>query len=137
MTRPDQSPFAMEVRDNCYHRCVVTGASMRYITESAHLSPHCDSGIPDISNGLLLRRDIHALFDHHEFAIEPDTLRFYFTKAAKENLNIADLRTRTLTRDSMKHFINPEYLRERWEEFRYRHGGEINYDAKLVSSESQ
>lgn len=135
MTRPDQSPFATEVRDNCYHRCVVTGASLRCITEAAHLTPHCDRGIPDISNGLLLRRDIHALFDHHEFAIEPDTLRFYFSKAAKECLHLADFSSRELTRDKMNSFINPEYLRERWEEFRCRHSHEFSCDAELEGAE--
>lgn len=135
LSRPDQSPFAEDVRENCFHRCVVTGASLRCITEAAHLTPHCDRGLPDRSNGILLRRDIHALFDHHEFAIEPDTLRMHFTKAALESLHPAQFTGQALTRDKMKSFINPENLRKRWAEFTRLHINQFSCDAELESAE--
>ncbi|WP_049778753.1 HNH endonuclease signature motif containing protein [Erwinia tasmaniensis] len=135
MTRPDQSPFANEVRENCHHRCVVTGASLRCITEAAHLTPHCDRGIPEKTNGLLLRRDIHALFDSHEFAINPDTLRLYFTKAARGCLNTADLTVRILNKDALKTFINPENLRARWEKFRRLHHAELACESGMNNAD--
>lgn len=120
MTRPDQSPFAKAVRQNCKNRCIVTNTKLKCMTEAAHLTPHCDRGIPDKSNGLLMRRDIHALFDAHEFAIHPDTLFLYFSKAATKELGDA-IKFNRLTQEQLESPIDKNNLRERWAIFCNQH----------------
>ncbi|QSD34782.1 HNH endonuclease [Pectobacterium brasiliense] len=73
-TRPDQADFAAAVRHNCYDRCVITGATLRYRTEAAHLVEHKRGGADHFTNGLLMRIDLHRLFDAGLLAINPVTL---------------------------------------------------------------
>jgi hypothetical protein len=44
-------------------RCAVTGCSIVGLLEAAHISPHAEGTDYRTSNGLLLRADIHTLFD--------------------------------------------------------------------------
>lgn len=44
-------------------RCAVTGTDLECVLEACHISPHAASGTNHTSNGVLLRSDIHDLFD--------------------------------------------------------------------------
>ena len=55
-------------------RCSMTGCEVEPILEVAFLQPNQPSQNSDPSNGLLLRADIHTLFDLHLIAIDPETL---------------------------------------------------------------
>jgi hypothetical protein len=46
-----------------YKRCLITGCDAEAVLEAAHIQPYSEAGTFDISNGLLLRADIHTLFD--------------------------------------------------------------------------
>jgi putative restriction endonuclease len=54
--------------------CVVTGCEFVPLLEAAHISPYRGVRDNDLSNGLLLRADIHTLFDLDLIGIEPETL---------------------------------------------------------------
>lgn len=58
-------------------RCVVTGTSFGGILEAAHISGYKGEHTDRIDNGLLLRADIHTLFDLHLLTItaSDDTVR--------------------------------------------------------------
>ena len=56
-------------------RCAVTGFGPPEVLEAAHIVPHSDCGINELDNGLLLRADIHTLFDAGLLRIAPKTLR--------------------------------------------------------------
>jgi hypothetical protein len=55
-------------------KCAITGDEPAEVLEAAHIEPHAVSGRNSLDNGLLLRSDIHALFDDHLLWIEPDSL---------------------------------------------------------------
>src|SRR5215469_9286622 len=65
------------VRDG--KRCIVTGCRATEVLEAAHLIPyasgHHDRDNP--SNGILLRADIHLLFDRSLMAINPETMELW------------------------------------------------------------
>ena len=116
ISRPDQSEFAVAVRRNCFDRCVITGASLRQRTEAAHLVEHKHGGADHHSNGLLLRTDIHKLFDNNMLAICPDTLIVYVCAdalAADHDLTAYHGKRIADTRQP----VNPEYLAARWADF--------------------
>lgn len=50
-------------------RCAITGFDAVEALEAAHISPYCEEGPNCLSNGLLLRADIHTLFDRGLIAI--------------------------------------------------------------------
>jgi HNH endonuclease len=62
-TRPGQQQFSTMLRQNYGGRCAITGCNTSAALEAAHI--RVQQGIDDNSpeNGLLLRSDIHALFD--------------------------------------------------------------------------
>lgn len=55
--------------------CQVTGCDILEIIEAAHIDPYSESEDNGLGNGLLLRSDIHTLFDLGYLAVEPETLK--------------------------------------------------------------
>lgn len=54
--------------------CAVTGCNAVAALEAAHIIPYQGSASNHPGNGLLLRADIHTLFDLHLFSIDPETM---------------------------------------------------------------
>lgn len=54
-------------------RCAVTGCTVQAVLEAAHLRPYRGPASNTVSNGLLLRADIHTLLDLQLLAIDPAT----------------------------------------------------------------
>jgi hypothetical protein len=73
--RPDQAKFSADLRRNYAGACAITGCQTAEALEAAHirLGDRSDFNGPD--NGLLLRADIHALFDALLFTLTPDGKR--------------------------------------------------------------
>lgn len=56
---------------NAYaRRCAVTGETIRPVLEAAHIRPIEHSGEHRLDNGLLLRSDVHTLFDRGYLGID-------------------------------------------------------------------
>ena len=51
--------------------------------EAAHIRPYAEGGLHEASNGLLLRRDIHSLFDAGYVTVTPQ-LRFEVSRRIRE-----------------------------------------------------
>ena len=73
--RRGRQRFRNKLRQRYGDRCMVTGCVVLAVLEAAHIStfPGEDDNRP--ANGLLLRSDIHTLFDLDLLGIEPDQLR--------------------------------------------------------------
>jgi len=61
--RQGQSAFRQELLVAQNSRCVVTGCRERDVIQAAHIRGVSDKGRHSVRNGLLLRADIHTLFD--------------------------------------------------------------------------
>lgn len=61
--RLGQGAFRVMVSDAYQRRCAVTGERTLPFLEAAHIRPYTEEGPRVISNGLLLRSDLHTLFD--------------------------------------------------------------------------
>ena len=61
--RIGQGAFNIMVTDAYQRRCAITGEKTLPVLEAAHIKPYGLEGPHEISNGLLLRRDFHTLFD--------------------------------------------------------------------------
>jgi len=76
--RRGQSQFRNALRE-CYgNTCMVTGCQLMDIIEAAHILPYCNSENNHPENGLLLRTDLHTLFDLDLFGIDPESLKITF-----------------------------------------------------------
>ncbi len=70
--RLGQGAFRVTVTSTYRHRCVVTGERTLPILDAAHIRPYEEGGEHDVTNGLLLRTDIHRLFDKGYVTISND-----------------------------------------------------------------
>lgn len=52
--------------------CAITGSEVVALLEAAHIVPHAQEPNYSTSNGLLLRADVHTLFDLHQISINSD-----------------------------------------------------------------
>ena len=70
--RLGQGAFRVLVTDAYSRKCSITGEKTLPVLEAAHIRPYSDSGPHFISNGILLRSDIHKLFDSGYLTITND-----------------------------------------------------------------
>jgi len=61
--RLGQGIFRVNVTEAYSRQCAVTGERTLPILDAAHIRPYADGGEHEVTNGLLLRTDIHRLFD--------------------------------------------------------------------------
>lgn len=73
--RRGQAEFRKLLMDAYGGACAVTGCSLKAILEAAHVHPYRGVQTNVVSNGLLLRTDIHTLFDLGLIAVQSDTLQ--------------------------------------------------------------
>lgn len=84
--RLGQGAFRVLVTDSYRRRCAVTQEKTLPALEAAHIRPYADGGAHEASNGLLLRRDLHSLFDAGYVTVAPD-LRFNVSRRIREEFD--------------------------------------------------
>jgi putative restriction endonuclease len=67
--RLGQGAFRVIVTDAYNRRCAMTGERTLPVLDAAHIKDYAESGPHSTSNGLLLRADLHRLFDRHYITI--------------------------------------------------------------------
>jgi putative restriction endonuclease len=70
--RLGQGAFRVLVTDAYQRRCALTQERTLPVLQAAHIKPHARSGPHEIRNGLLLRADLHILFDRGYLTVTPD-----------------------------------------------------------------
>jgi hypothetical protein len=72
--RRGQQKFRNVLRARYGDRCMITGCRLMDVVEAAHIKPHRGQQDDHPANGLLLRADLHTLYDLDFIGIEPGTL---------------------------------------------------------------
>lgn len=70
--RLGQGLFSLAVRDAYEGACAVTHEHSGPVLEAAHIMPYARGGEHRVDNGLLLRRDLHRLYDRGYVTVTPD-----------------------------------------------------------------
>jgi len=84
--RLGQGGFRARVTDAYDRRCALTGERVLPVLEAAHIRDHAESGPNSVSNGLLLRADLHNLFDRGYLTVTTD-LRIEVSQGIHEEFN--------------------------------------------------
>lgn len=84
--RLGQGAFRVLVTDTYNRRCAITQERTLPALEAAHIRPYGDGGEHEARNGLLLRRDIHSLFDAGYVTVTPE-LRFEVSRRIREEFD--------------------------------------------------
>lgn len=70
--RLGQGAFRVEVTNAYNRRCAITGEKTLPVLQAAHIKPYAAKGPHRIDNGLLLRSDLHTLFDDGYITIDKE-----------------------------------------------------------------
>lgn len=70
--RIGQGAFRLSVTDAYTKRCAITGEKTLPVLEAAHIKPYAEAGPNTVTNGLLLRSDMHKLFDDGYITVTTD-----------------------------------------------------------------
>ena len=82
--RLGQGEFRIAVTDAYGRRCAITGERTLPALDAAHIVPYSEDGEHRVDNGLLLRKDLHALFDAGYLGIGMD-LRLAVSRRIRED----------------------------------------------------
>jgi len=82
--RLGQGLFRVLVTDAYSCRCAITGERTLPVLEAAHIKPYSLVQRHYVSNGLLLRSDLHKLFDEGYLSVEPKQKRLLVSKRIRE-----------------------------------------------------
>ena len=78
--RKGQSRFRKALHTLYGSRCAFTGTDEESVLEACHIISHAKTGDNSLDNGLLLRSDIHVLFDEHLMTLANDGQRILVHK---------------------------------------------------------
>lgn len=81
--RLGQGAFRVLVTEAYERRCAITGERTLPVLEAAHIKPYAQTGPHMVANGLLLRSDLHILFDAGYVTVTDD-LHVAVSKRIKE-----------------------------------------------------
>jgi putative restriction endonuclease len=70
--RLGQGAFRLAVTDAYNRECAITGGRVLPALDAAHIQAYGSGGNHEVSNGLLLRRDIHSVFDAGYLTFDED-----------------------------------------------------------------
>jgi hypothetical protein len=113
--REGQASFRSNLIKHYGCKCMVTGETIDSIIEAAHIIPYCGPDSNRIENGLLLRVDIHRLFDQGLLTIHPSSNEVCVSPML-ESSSYWCLNGKKLILD-VPLLAREEYLKNRWEIF--------------------
>src|SRR5258705_6221366 len=79
-----QGTFRVIVTDVYDRRCAITGERTLPVLEAAHIKAYSSGGPHEAENGLLLRSDLHTLFDQGYLTVDADQLKVVVSSRIRE-----------------------------------------------------
>lgn len=82
--RKNQSKFKLSLLKKYNSQCLISKIKIPELIEAAHIYPHSESGQNNIANGILLRTDLHILFDRGLLYIDPENFNVIIDKSLEK-----------------------------------------------------
>lgn len=114
--RRGQRQFREHLLDAQGETCAFTGETPARVLEAGHLYSYAELGVHHEHGGLLLRRDIHRLFDDGWLAVDPGTLKVDVAANLETFPQYASLHDRQLQTRLRESQV--EWLARHWAEHR-------------------
>lgn len=115
--RNGQDVFRRKLLEAYDGRCAVTTCNIPETLQAAHIIDHRGLATNIPSNGMLLRADIHLLYDHGLLSVEPDRLRVVVGSRLLDS-EYGELEGRKLTIPSQREYTpDRRYLAVKHREF--------------------
>lgn len=82
--RLGQGSFRIVVTDAYERRCALTGERTLPVLDAAHIKPYSLLQRHEVSNGILMRSDLHRLFDEGYITVDPSDRRIVVSSRIRE-----------------------------------------------------
>lgn len=103
--RPVQGKFRDALFGIYGGKCLLTHCRVKEALEAAHVLPHNGDPVRDVSeNGMLLRRDLHTMFDAMLWSIDPSTNKVRLAR------RLVDKSYGALEGKVVDHYVDPSVL---------------------------
>jgi hypothetical protein len=79
--RQGQGLFRRRLLEAYGRRCAITGCATEAVLEAVHITPYLGKAANDLTNGLLLRSDLHTLFDLGLIGVDPSTFTLVLSRS--------------------------------------------------------
>jgi len=89
LRRQGQQDFRRKLLAAYNRQCAMTRCRVSWILEAAHITPYRGIRTNAISNGLLLRADIHTFFDLALISIDPTRMKIHVSNRVTDPLYLA------------------------------------------------
>jgi putative restriction endonuclease len=117
VVRQGQGRFRREIIQAYDGKCAVTKEPMLEVLDAAHIMPYLGKHTNNVNNGLLLRTDLHNLFDFNLLSIEPSTWKINIHPEVNSNYYRELHGIKLSLPTSTNYWPSTEYLQERWKIF--------------------
>ncbi len=115
--RRGQSKFRSKLLNAYGRRCAISGCDAEAALEAAHIKPYSGDASDHVTNGLLLRADLHTLFDLGLLRIHPDTFCVHLSNDVRESM-YAEFELKKITvPKNPTHCPSQDALRWKWNSF--------------------
>lgn len=114
--RRGQQKFRDALRKAYGDQCMITGCKVLEVLEAAHINPYRGEKDNHVANGLLLRSDIHTLYDLDLIGINPENFTISLSRQISEKSNDYKVLDGKKLLSNLKASI--EALKMRWEKFK-------------------
>jgi putative restriction endonuclease len=84
LPRLGQGSFRVLVTEVYEKRCAITGERTLPVLDAAHIKPYSIAQRHELQNGLLMRSDLHRLFDQGYLTIHPSERKLLVSKRIRE-----------------------------------------------------
>ena len=111
--RKNQNKFRQALLKLYKNRCAISSTGPDVVLEAAHILPHAKNGINKNENGVLLRSDLHDLFDNDLLLIHPKKLSIHLHPTLKSTY-YSIYEGKQLANRIDKSKPSFEYLQEKW-----------------------
>jgi hypothetical protein len=91
-SRRGQQAFRKELLRQFQGRCCITGCRVDAVLEAAHIDPYSMDQNMSFSNGLILRADLHTLFDFGLLAIDTDQEQVLLAPSLQKSVDYGALK---------------------------------------------
>lgn len=116
--RPGQAKFRKDLKSVYGNRCCISRCPVSEVLQAAHIDPYLSKASDNIRNGLLLRSDLHTLFDRHLIGVEPETHLIRVADSLGEGSGYRDFHgTKLAMPEDTVHSPDEGAVMRHWEKF--------------------
>lgn len=106
-----------QLRQSYGDRCGISGPCPRDLLEVAYIVPFPQGNVHSLANSILMRSDLHTLWDLNLIGIDPDDLKVSVSEQLK-GTGYEKLNGRTIVAPKDGTVVSSSSLRERWKHFK-------------------